>query len=129
MKVSISICAIFYLLFSLGLTVNTHYCGGKLQSISFVNTIKECAKCGSKKMQGCCKDISQTFQIDNDHQSKESVKLVLNSAENSKDIFSELCSVIYANSFKITSSFSNYIFDSFSSYRAAIFIYNCSLLI
>lgn len=58
-----------YLVLSTGFTINAHYCGGNLQSVSFFQVAKDCNKCGTKKMKGCCKDISQSFQIDDDHNS------------------------------------------------------------
>lgn len=77
MKVSITLCAIFYLFFSLGLSVNAHYCGGKLQSISFENTIKECGKCGKKPMKGCCKDVQTSIDV-NDSNSFQTYTFVSN---------------------------------------------------
>lgn len=56
-----------YLVFSTGFTLNAHYCAGDLQSVSFFELSKDCNKCGKKKMKGCCKDVSQSFQIDDDH--------------------------------------------------------------
>lgn len=61
MKVKFIISAAFYLLLSLGLKVNAHYCGGKLQSLSFSVIQKDCNKCGKKAMKGCCKDVSTSF--------------------------------------------------------------------
>ena len=48
----------------MGITITTHYCGGKLASVS-VNLLdtEKCA-CGSKKMKkDCCKTTTCTFSI------------------------------------------------------------------
>lgn len=50
--------AVFYLLISVRLTANVHYCGGKIQKISLLgfSTHKSC--CAGKPMKkGCCKDV------------------------------------------------------------------------
>lgn len=62
MRFLITICAIFYMLLSLGLRVNAHYCGGKLQYIALDSFTKDCNKCGKKNMKGCCKDIQTSFE-------------------------------------------------------------------
>ncbi|TAF74533.1 MAG: hypothetical protein EAZ53_08450 [Bacteroidetes bacterium] len=66
-KSVIYIFTFIYLVFSTGFTVNAHYCAGDLQSISFFELSKDCNKCGKKKMKGCCKDVSQSFQVDDEH--------------------------------------------------------------
>jgi hypothetical protein len=55
-----------YTTFNIGLVVNTHYCGGKVASISAYTTLeKGCKFCGSKKMsKDCCKDSQTQLSMD-----------------------------------------------------------------
>lgn len=62
-KLSIFILAIFYLYFTIGVTVNQHYCMGELVGVSLLDLkSKECGKCAMKKHteagKDCCKDVS-----------------------------------------------------------------------
>ncbi len=55
-----------YTTFNVGLVVNTHFCGGKLASISILTPKKKsCGVCGTKKMaNSCCKDTQTELSID-----------------------------------------------------------------
>jgi len=54
-----------YMVFSTGLSVYTHYCAGKLASISFFTPKnKGCGKCGIKLAKDCCKDNQYNFSLD-----------------------------------------------------------------
>lgn len=55
-----------YTFLNLGLVVNTHYCGGKITSISLSNTIeKNCGICGKKQMdKKCCQDTQTQLSVD-----------------------------------------------------------------
>jgi len=56
--------SIFYLSLSIGLTVNRHYCGGKLASIELGLTHKNSCPCGDKPMKkDCCKDIYKIYKL------------------------------------------------------------------
>jgi hypothetical protein len=59
---------LLYLLTSVGLTVNVHYCGGKLKSIQLLFDAPSCCCGETKKMDGCCEDESFFVQLDTDHQ-------------------------------------------------------------
>lgn len=63
MKTILCFFAFLYLVFSVGITLNSHFCGGELQSISFSKSLNYCKKCSSKNMKNCCKDISTSFQF------------------------------------------------------------------
>ena len=70
MKVFLSILfSIIYLTSTSGISINAHYCGGKIKHISFIkSTTKNC--CGKKKMsKNCCKDKVAFFKIKDNHQS------------------------------------------------------------
>lgn len=61
----------FYTVFSCGVTVYSHYCGGKLASVSLTSS-EGCNMCGKKKAKDCCKDTQQNLSLDesqvaNDH--------------------------------------------------------------
>ena len=55
-----------YTIFNIGLVVNTHFCGGKLDSISvFSKKDKICGFCGKGQMaNNCCKDIQTQLLVD-----------------------------------------------------------------
>jgi hypothetical protein len=56
---------------SLGVTVQSHYCMGRLVSSTFQLQKQNisCPKCGTNKnRRGCCEDKIQTFKIQNDQQ-------------------------------------------------------------
>ncbi len=62
-----------YTTFNIGLVVNTHFCGGKLDSISiFCPKKKSCGVCGDKKMSNsCCKDIQIQLSVDDSQMSSQ----------------------------------------------------------
>ncbi len=53
-----------YIIPVIGVTVTTHYCGGKLSSVAvYLSGTEKCA-CGSKKMKrDCCKTTTCTFSM------------------------------------------------------------------
>jgi hypothetical protein len=73
--------SIFYLTSTSGITVNTHYCGGKIKHISFFkHSEKNC--CGKKKMsKNCCKDKAAYFKVKDNHQSSDLLKSPLPSSK------------------------------------------------
>lgn len=67
--------AFFYLLFSTGLIVNAHFCGGKLSGISLFQTTKSCC-CGKEmKKKKCCKEEISNLKISDTHQSSENLRI------------------------------------------------------
>ncbi len=55
--------AAFYFLISVRLTVNVHYCGGKVQKVSLVGFSKHRSCCEGKPMKkGCCEDVQLCFK-------------------------------------------------------------------
>lgn len=67
-KVTIIFLSVFYLVFTSGFTLNSHYCGGKLKKTSlFASNEDGC--CGSKKKsKGCCKDKTTVIKVEENHQ-------------------------------------------------------------
>jgi len=67
--------AFFYLLFSTGLVVNTHFCGDKFSGISFFQTSKSCC-CGKEmKKKNCCKAEISNLKISDTHQSSQNLRI------------------------------------------------------
>ena len=56
-----------YLCATIGATITTHYCMGKLYAVDLSHHTN-CGKCGMKTDKSCCKDESRTFKIQDDHQ-------------------------------------------------------------
>ncbi len=75
-RVFVLLLTLFYLMFTSGMTISAHYCGGKLTSVSLLRLGKEKCPCGSKKMKkDCCKTKSCTFKINNRPLSFQSTRL------------------------------------------------------
>ncbi len=68
--------SIFYLTSTSGISLNIHYCGGKIKHITLFNSSEKCC-CGKKKMsKKCCKDKVSYFKIKDDQQSNQSAKII-----------------------------------------------------
>jgi hypothetical protein len=69
-KFTVTILATLYLLVTCGVSVNFHYCMGKLRSVDLgYNLDDRCGKCGmSTKDSGCCHDDTQWFKVNDNHQ-------------------------------------------------------------
>lgn len=63
--------SMLYLTVTSGITMNLHYCGGKLKTVSFFsNNEKGC--CGSKKKsKGCCKDKTKLIKVEENHKASK----------------------------------------------------------
>jgi hypothetical protein len=85
-KLLIMLFCFVYILFSIGVAVNLHYCGGKLANVSF-NHVNENNCCGLKmKKMNCCKEKCIAYKI-NDNQNGGSKSLLLNNNIKTLDIF------------------------------------------
>ena len=76
-KIAMALC-VFYLITTIGIAVNMHFCSGKLASVKFINE----AKCGAckgdnkiKKSHDCCKDTSVKVKVKDSHEAGFKVKL------------------------------------------------------
>ena len=57
-----------YLIVACGITINMHYCGGKLQSTSLLK-ISEEGCCGEEaEDSGCCDNEVAIYKLKDDHQ-------------------------------------------------------------
>jgi len=78
-KTLIILFSFFYLSLTSGITLNLHYCGGKIKNISFFHTNSEEGCCGKKmKSKGCCDEKTTIFKVKDNHQSSDNIKLVFN---------------------------------------------------
>ena len=69
-KPVLAILTIFYLLFTSGLIINSHYCMNKLSSLKlFGNKSETCSKCGmnNDEANGCCHDETKVIKLQDDH--------------------------------------------------------------
>lgn len=69
-RITVILLVLLYLVPSIGVTVSTHYCGGRVTSVSikFLDNRHKCP-CGSKKMKkGCCKDEASYFKLSDEQQ-------------------------------------------------------------
>jgi len=65
--------AVFYLLISVRLTANIHYCGGKIKTVSLVGFSTQKSCCAGKPMKkGCCKDVQVCFKKTSEDQKPSS---------------------------------------------------------
>lgn len=78
-KLIIILFSFFYLGLTSGITLNLHYCGGKIKSISFFHSNDEDGCCGKKmKSKGCCDEKTTIFKVKDNHQSSDNIKLAFN---------------------------------------------------
>jgi hypothetical protein len=68
---------VFYSAFNIGLVMNTHYCGGKIASISLLSIQKKsCYSCEKKqKSSNCCKDTQTHLSINDQLGSQSNILL------------------------------------------------------
>jgi hypothetical protein len=77
-KLQAFILAIIYISFSIGATLNQHYCMGELVGTSLFDLHDEaCGKCGMPKhteaSKDCCKDVSIVIKADDAHTFSQTV--------------------------------------------------------
>ena len=62
-RIAIILITLCYLLPAIGLSINVHWCGGKISSVKFQSiTAPEC-RCGKKMLPGCCKDFQTLIKL------------------------------------------------------------------
>lgn len=87
-KIIITILASFYLLLASGVSVNIHYCMGRLASMQLAHESNHdkdaCGKCGmDKKKNTCCHDEFKVLKITSEHKisTTESVKVPIDNKD------------------------------------------------
>ena len=72
----------FYFIAASGVTLNLHYCGGKLKTVSLLQT-NEDGCCGADEEEmgddGCCKNTTTLLKISDTHKAAVSIKFFENS--------------------------------------------------
>ena len=69
-KLAFTILTVFYLSFTSGLIINSHYCMDKLSSLELFGKKSEtCSKCGmsNDETNGCCHDDTKVVKLQDDH--------------------------------------------------------------
>ncbi|HAN17261.1 MAG: hypothetical protein A2X13_00250 [Bacteroidetes bacterium GWC2_33_15] len=65
----------FYILISLGLTINLHYCGGQFESFTIFGSSKSCC-CGNEEMnKSCCENQILHYQINEEQQISQDFRI------------------------------------------------------
>lgn len=78
-KYIIILFSLFYFAVASGITMNFHYCGGKLKHVSLFEKDHETGCCGSKKKsKGCCNDKTSYVKIKDNYKPNDLVKAPLN---------------------------------------------------
>ncbi len=119
-----------HIIASLGVTVRSHYCMGRLVSSSFElqKQSKPCPKCGvTKSRNNCCKDKIQTFKLQNDQRISATTF----------DFIPSICDIAAKPFFQFTPSFS---YSNLSDaglppchappnlQKIALYLFNCVLI-
>ncbi len=94
--------AAYLLIISLGLTINVHYCGGKIASFQIVSTSTSCCcdtetKSCSSTASDCCSDDSFIVMLDSDYQFVQNFQLT-------KKYSTDYTSVFFNKDFSISLS-------------------------
>jgi hypothetical protein len=92
----------FYLVSTSGMSLNVHYCGGKIKHVSLYSS-SEKGCCGKKKMsKKCCKDKVAYFKIKDNHKVNQLAKVVTPSSKLITAVLSLVINYSYVSSFYIT---------------------------
>ncbi len=77
MKRSVTIVFLsFYVLISLGLTINLHYCGGQLESLDLFGNTESCC-CGGETMnKSCCENQFLYFEISDEQRVSQDYRIL-----------------------------------------------------
>jgi hypothetical protein len=77
MKRSVTIVFLsFYVLVSLGLTINLHYCGGQLESFNLFSETESCC-CGGETMnKTCCENQIVYYEISDEQRVSQDIRIL-----------------------------------------------------
>ena len=62
-RIVIILFTVIYILPAIGFSINVHWCGNKVSSITIETTQKNKCACGKKMKQGCCKDTHTLIKL------------------------------------------------------------------
>lgn len=101
--------AFFYLIFSSGMSVSLHYCGGKFKSISFFSTgVDERGCCGNKmKSKGCCHEKTTFIKVKDSHFSSANLNINHDHFKTIETIYTS-CFLVFPNESITVNSIFNY---------------------
>src|SRR5271170_1868580 len=99
-RVLTSILALCYFGASVGATVTTHFCMGRVFAIDFSQK-DQCAKCGMKTTKGCCQDESKFLKLQDVHQPSVNLwKLTSQTILSASDLQTQSEAPVYSNQSK-----------------------------
>jgi len=105
-RASLILFTAFYLMVSLGVSLNLHYCGGKLASVSIDLPGDKCC-CGDESTNSCCSDASLSMAMDVDQQLTAPPSFELEMAHVNLPIWVDQAAVVVSSTLKITPHFPN----------------------
>ena len=119
-KFILIILTLLYAVVSSGITVNVHYCMGRMADVEW-GSASACTMCGQKKTSDCCKDEAHY------------IKLAVDQDVNHVPVVTELLPVLYAGflSLEVEDTCQSFIaFDSPPKQTGVpLFVYHCTYLI
>ncbi len=76
-KAAALVLMVFYLVLSIGVNLNVHFCGGNLKSVSVSSEGSKCCCDSEEKSNKCCSDKSVFVQYDTDEKQVSSFRFEL----------------------------------------------------
>lgn len=125
-KFILIILTLLYAVVSSGITVNVHYCMGRMADVEW-GSASACTMCGQKKTSDCCKDEAHYIKLAVDQDVNHVV------VTNLVPVVTELLPVLYAGflSLEVEDTCQSFIaFDSPPKQKGVpLFVYHCTYLI
>ncbi|MGE0088013.1 MAG: hypothetical protein AB7S50_00895 [Bacteroidales bacterium] len=115
----------FYVLVSLGITINLHYCGGQFESFNLFGETKSCC-CGGKTMnKSCCENQVLHYEISDEQRISQDIRIL---TIPSIDLYLEpiIDNSLLDNEIELDSQ--RIEINSSPSYKNPFWILNCSLI-
>jgi hypothetical protein len=66
----------FYVLASLGLTINLHYCGGQLESLNLFGNSESCCCGGEAFNKSCCENHVLHYEISDEQRVSQDIRIL-----------------------------------------------------
>ena len=95
-----------YSIANFGISVHTHWCGGKISSVRISYSLKHTCGCGPKMDIGCCKNGFVYSKLSNEH--VKSANNVIQDYKNDLKPIVSLKPIDFSISFIVTRDISNY---------------------
>lgn len=68
--------SVLYLLTSVGVGINFHYCLGKLAYVEIMGPVDHCCCGDAEEVAHCCEDETYFFQLETEQQTSQSLRLI-----------------------------------------------------